>query len=802
MHSAAFTVADAPFAEVYRLTSELGLDSLAAQTLVRRGLSDPQDARRFLAADEEHDPSAFRGIELACEAIERHAQRGSPILVHGDYDADGVCSTAILVSTLRAMGAEVRWFIPGRREDGYGLSRATIERAAESGVGLIVTADCGITSVDEVHAAREAGIDVVVTDHHRPRADGALPDCPIVHPVVSGYPFGELCAAAVAHKLAVELRRRNGLGDPEHGDLDLVAIATIADCVPLVGENRRLVAEGLIQLGQTGRPGLRALMRVSQADPSAVDEQTVGFRLAPRLNAAGRVERADGAVELLLSDDPEIAERCALELDRLNAERRHIETRIRFEAESQIAAAGPQPGYVLASPDWHPGVIGISASRLSERHGRPVVLVALDGESGTGSGRSIPGFNLLAALDRCAGTLERHGGHAAAAGCTVATDRLEEFRSAFVDICREVLGDEPPVPELAIDAVAAPGAMNLDSAGALQALAPFGAGHERPRILLRGVSAESGRAMGEGRHIRCTLRAGGRRASAVAFGTPALPGFADEPVDVACTLEVNRWKGREEPRVLIEAMAPASLGPARVVGEPDDDAQALAETILEFGSGEPPTELPEGARRVMDRQDEDPLAVIAALAAGGAPVAVVTRDAHRLRRRLGGMAVGACLASWGAWRSEHSLLDGFEHVVVVDPPLGPRDRALLETGGEGQFSHLAWGQAELRSTLDELQREHDLRAAMVAVYRAATLRPDAPASEILLAGDPERPAELAALIANVFAELGIAELAADGRLVMQEGASADLERSELGRRHAESVEERLRWLSAPRSLAA
>jgi len=797
-----FRVPEAPFEAVYRLASELGIDSLAAQTLVRRGLKDPAAARAFLAADEHHDPLAFEGIEAACELIERHSAAGSPILVHGDYDADGVCSTAIFISVLREMGAQASWFIPGRREDGYGLSRQTIDRAAQAGVGLILTADCGITSVEEVDAAHAQAIDVVVTDHHRPRADGRLPDAPIVHPVVSSYPFSDLCAAAVAHKVAEVLRRRNGLVEPRHQELDLVAIATIADCVPLVGENRRLVREGLDQLRRTQRPGLRALMRVSQSDPSAVDEQTVGFRLAPRLNAAGRVERADPAVELLLADDDGTAERCAEELDRLNAERRHVETRIRFEAESQIAAAGPQPGYVLASSEWHPGVIGITASRLSERHGRPVVLVALDGETGTGSGRSIPGFNLLAALDECSGSLIRHGGHAAAAGCTVAAGSVEEFRAGFVAACRSVLGEEPPPRTVSVDAVAAPGSMSIEGASALRALAPFGAGNERPVILLPGVYAEDARAMGEGRHIRCSLRAGNRRASAVAFGTPALPAFASEAVDVACSLEINRWRGREEPRVVIEGMAPARFGPAAIIGEPDDDGDALIESIRAFGNTVPVEARGPADRRPIDRQHEDPLSVVAALAAGGETVAVVTRDAHRLRRRMGGLAAGVSVVSWRAWRAEPDALGPFKHVVAVDPPLSSDDRALLEAGDAEQFSHLAWGRAELRSTVDELQREHDLRAAMVAVYRAATERPEAPAGEIFSAGDPERPAELSALIANVFAELGIAEIGVDGRLVLNQGAQADLEGSELRRRHAEDVEERLRWLSARRSLAA
>lgn len=797
-----FDVPRAPFEPVYRLVCELGLDWLSAQTLVRRGLEDPEAVREFLAADEEHSPLAFQGIDAACELIERHITQGTPIVVHGDYDADGTCSTAILVGALRELGADPSWFIPGRREDGYGLSAATVERIASEGAGLLITADCAITAVDEVALAQERGVDVVVTDHHRERADGRLPGAPIVHPRACGYPFEELCAAAVAAKLASRLRERAG-GDPvREGEAELVAIATIADCVPLVGENRRLVVEGLEALVTTKLPGVRALMRVAGAEPGAVDEQTVGFRLAPRINAAGRVGRADPAVELLLATDEEAAQRCADELDRLNAERRHIETRIRFEAESMIAAAGPQPGYVLAGEDWHPGVIGITASRIAERHGRPVLLVALDGETGIGSGRSIPGFDLLGALDRCAPVLERHGGHKAAAGCTVSASRVEELRAMFTEACRDALGDGEPARSITIDAVSSPGAMTLDAASALDRLRPFGVGNPSPMVLLPGVQASDARAMGEGRHMRCSLVAGGRRAAAVAFGRSGLPAWADGPVDVACRLEVNRWKGREEPRVLIEELSPAAAGDGTVIGQPEEDAEALVASIRGFGPRAPEVSILGDADRMpVDRQGEDPVSVLAGLACAG-EAAVIARDAHRLRRRLGGAALGLPIVAWSTWRANPSMTDGFEHLVVVDPPLGEDDANLLRGGREGQFSHLAWGEAELRSTIDELRREQDLRSAMVAVYRAALRSPEAPVAELFGSIEPEITLEHAALVANVFAELGLAEVDVAGRLVLREGASADLEVSELGRRHATTVEERLRWLNARRSLAA
>jgi single-stranded-DNA-specific exonuclease len=287
-----FDVTPASFDAVLRLSQALGVSRTLAQVLVRRGLADPAAARRFLAAADAHPLSAFGGLSEAAAMVADHVARRSRITVHGDYDVDGVCSTAILVRVLRTLGADVDWYLPSRMEDGYGLSAATVERLAARGTDLLVTADCAITAVDEVAAARAAGLDVVVTDHHAPRADGRLPDAPIAHPALGGYPCPELCAAGVAHKLAGALLEAAGqspaLADE---DLDLVALATVADVVPLVGENRRLVREGLRRLARTVKPGLRALMAVARVDPSGVDAQAVGFRLAPRINAAGRLYR-------------------------------------------------------------------------------------------------------------------------------------------------------------------------------------------------------------------------------------------------------------------------------------------------------------------------------------------------------------------------------------------------------------------------------------------------------------------------------------------------------------------------------
>ncbi len=326
-------------AQALALQRGLGVGHVLAQILVRRGLGDPAAARRFLDAGEAHDPAAFAGIDRALELIRRHIASGGRIVVHGDYDVDGVCATAIMVRALRSLGADASWFLPSRIDDGYGLAAATVARLAQRGTALIVTVDCGITAVDEVAAARAAGVDVVVSDHHAPRADGVLPDCPIVHPALCQYPCPTLCGTAVAYKLAAALGARTA-----DDDLDLVALATVADLVPLADENRRLVRQGLAALSATAKPGLRALMAVSRADPSALDTGTLGFRLAPRINAAGRLRRADAGLELLLTEDAGRAKAIALELDAVNAERRAVEQRILWEAESQVADLGPRAG--------------------------------------------------------------------------------------------------------------------------------------------------------------------------------------------------------------------------------------------------------------------------------------------------------------------------------------------------------------------------------------------------------------------------------------------------------------------------
>jgi single-stranded-DNA-specific exonuclease len=573
VHPPRFEIAECPSADVARLRRELGVSGALAQVLVRRGLADPERARAFLAADEEHPPGSFAGIERAVATILGHVRAGRRITVHGDYDVDGICSTAVLARALRGLGADVDHYLPDRMGDGYGLAEATVRRLADRGTRLLVSADCAITAVAEVALARELGLDVVVTDHHSPRTDGALPDAPIVHPSVCGYPCADLCATAVAYKLAQALVQGAG-EDPRalERDLDLVALATVADVVTLRGENRALVRRGLRTLATTAKPGLRALMRVARIEPGRVDERAIGFALAPRLNAAGRLYRADAGLELLMTEDRLRAAQVADELDRANHERREVETRIRWEAEAQIAELGERGAYVLAGDGWHAGVVGIVAARLAERHHRPVVLIALAGDRGRGSARSVPAFDLLAGLDACSEHVLRHGGHRAAAGLEIERGCVAALARAFEAHVEHALTPADLVAVERVDAVVGGDELSMALAEELRSLAPFGRGNPVVSLMIADATFADVRPMGEGRHARFTVRSRGARARAVAFGGGAtLPVAEGEPVEATFKLEVNEFNGVSEPRLVLRharAAAPA-VQAARLSREPE-----------------------------------------------------------------------------------------------------------------------------------------------------------------------------------------------------------------------------------------
>jgi single-stranded-DNA-specific exonuclease len=775
-----FELAVAPFAATRRLERELRVSNVLAQALVRRGLAEPASARAFLEADEQHGPSAFTGIDVATELVLGHVRRGSVITVHGDYDCDGVCSTAILVSALRELGADVDWYLPDRLGDGYGLSLATVERLASRGTRLLITADCAITAADAVARARALGVEVLVSDHHAPRADGALPQAPIVHPTLCNYPCPHLCATAVAAKLAQALRGAAGLDERERPqELELVALATVADVVPLLGENRRLVRAGLRALARTGREGLRALMRVAQVNPLALDEQQLAFRLAPRINAAGRIARADTALELLLTDDPERAGALADELDNLNAERRHTETRIRFEAEAQVVEAGPAAAYVLAGEGWHPGVVGIVAARIAERHHRPAVLLALGGEGpAVGSARSIAAFDLLAGLQAASAELVAFGGHRAAAGLQVQRERIDAFRAAFVAHAERVLAPEDLVVRQRADAIVDAQDVGLPLAEELARLGPFGCANPPVTLLFRAAQIDGVSGFGTD-HASFTLSSGAGRARAVAFGSGTRLGVEPgQPVDTALRLERHEWQGVVEPRLVLRALAPCDPQPVALVGEPVDWLGcAFAEIERDLATAP----VPDGpVRELNDRRGRGVGATIGGLVAGGERVLVLSACAIDRLRHLDGRLGGFDLCDYAALERDPGLASAYAHVVALDPPASEAQLALARAGSG--FTHLAWGEAELRFATHIQEREYQLREPLVACYRA--LR-DAGGSgggrlEEALRGDPQRPrsAALAGRVLRVLSELELIAIEPQARLVeVVSGTSTSLERS-------------------------
>lgn len=800
-------------AAVLALQEELGIGPVLARVLVGRGLADPHAAREFLHPRERHDPSRFGGIEHATELILGHLRRESRIVVHGDYDVDGVCATAIMITALRGLGADVHWFLPSRAEDGYGLSRATVERLANRGAKLLITVDCGITAVEEVAHARALGLDVVVTDHHAPALDGRLPDCAIVHPGICGYPCPDLCGTAVAFKLA------QALGAPSlERELELVALATVADLMPLRAESRRLVREGITAMANTTRPGLRALMAVSRTDPSELDASALGFRLAPRINAAGRLRRPDAALELLLTGESERAKEIAVELDTVNAERRAVEQRILWEAEEQVARLGPRSAYVLAGEEWHPGVIGIVASRIVERFHRPAILIA-SGRAGPaqGSGRSIPGFDLLAGLHTVAQHTIRYGGHRAAAGLTILPERIPALREAFEAHAESVLTEELLARVARVDAVVCGSELDLDLAEELSLLEPCGMGNPGVRVMVPGARFGDSRKMGEGRHVRFSVSSGGARARAVAFGCDGqVPGGEDQPLDAVFTVGRNVWNGAVETQLVLKHTQPLAPAPITILGQEDYLKPALTELDREPdapGGGTLPAAISfatvlaaRGAgRTLLDRRARSPLAVLADAGCGGGSVLALCAEVPRRVSGLQERAGGFTIVDYPTLLADPGLADPFAHLVVLDPPPGPEEALVLGVGRG--FTHLAWGEPELRFVQQMYDSHSELRVALGTLYRRLRTSSGSGAREVeaALRGDGRfpLPSRYAGALLRVLVELGLVEVNRQSQAVtLTGGQRTELERSSAYRAHTQRNEDARRWLSQPDLLPA
>ncbi len=553
---------------VSNLVRALGLDPLAARVLACRGLGDPSDAERFLSAQlaDLPDPRLLRGMERAVERIARALDSGERIALYGDYDVDGVTSTALLARFLGAAGAEVVTYIPHRLVEGYGLNVEAVRKLARDGARLLIALDCGITNVAEVQAAADLGVDTVVVDHHTVPVE-LPPAVAILNPHQPGchYPYKPLAAVGVTFCLAMALRRRlresgrfdEGRAEPNLKEaLDLVALGTIADVVPLTGVNRLLVRSGLEELARTRRAGLVALKRVAGIpEGGPVTAGQVAFRLAPRINAAGRLDDASRGVRLLLERDSAAAAALADELDRENRARQEIEREILAEACSlaeERVRAGAR-GLVLARESWHPGVVGIVASRIVERYHRPAVLIGVPAGVGKGSGRSIEGFHLYDALAHCAPHLVRFGGHRHAAGVTIDPAALDAFRGAFEDYARAKLVEDDLVPRCRIEGRVGPRDVSERAADALERLAPFGAGHPEPVFALRGRPRRARSAGASGAHLKVELEG----LDAIGFSLADRLALCAGEVEAAVTVGFDEWGGRRSLQLKIRDLRAA-----------------------------------------------------------------------------------------------------------------------------------------------------------------------------------------------------------------------------------------------------
>ena len=542
------------------LARALRIPSAVARILCRRGYDDVQRAEEFLhpGPSQLHDPFLFQGMRGAVDAVERALARGGRICVYGDYDVDGIMAVTILKRYLLGRGGDVIHHIPTRHGEGYGLNMAAMENLAGQGVSLLLTVDCGITALAEVERARELGMEVVVTDHHQclpelPKCAAVIdPACPLQR-----YPYRSLCGAGVALKVVQAL---GGLDACEEY-LDCAAIATLADIVPLTGENRAIVAEGLrrINRGECKR-GILALLEAAGYGGRAVEAGTISFSIAPRINAAGRTGSPENALALFLSDDPRECRRVAVELDGENKKRQSIEADIYKDALARIAAGEADivrdRAIILCGGNWNQGVIGIVASRMVERYNKPVILFACEDGICTGSGRSVRGVHLFESLQRFQDMFVRFGGHEMAAGLTIEQSRLEEFKRLYNEYLRETIPAPVFRPKAGYDFEAERGELTLPLAESLRMLEPFGMGNPAPLFRLRETMVRSPRTMGsDGSHLRFSIDGEEGALGCVAFSMGnRMAELTDASVDLLCNLEVNDWRGERKPQCLVRSI--------------------------------------------------------------------------------------------------------------------------------------------------------------------------------------------------------------------------------------------------------
>jgi single-stranded-DNA-specific exonuclease len=560
--------------EALRLAERLGVSPVVASLLMARSYGEEAAARKFLrpSHDHLHDPALMLGMREAVERILRAIDTGERILVYGDYDVDGTTGTVVLRKALQLLGARTGYHVPHRFTEGYGIQQPALEKAAADGYGVVVSVDCGIRAHEPLYWAREHGLDVIVTDHHLPdEGEGAPPAFAVLNPNQKGceYPDKNLAGVGVAFKLAHALLRERGREHLVGGFLKMVAIGTVADVAPLVGENRAIVALGLADLPKATNLGLRALMEVAGCgDGRALSATDLGFRLGPRINAAGRMDAARAVVELFEATEAEQARSLALHLEERNRERQNVQREIVNLAFAELAAsqdtAGEMRVAVIAGEGWHRGVIGIAASKIAERINRPCIVISLDDEEvGHGSARSIEAYHLLDGLTECADLFERFGGHSHAAGLAIRRERIEELRRRLNEHAARLLCDEDLVPQLHIDAELPAEALTLKLAEELKALEPYGAGNPRPVFMTRNLRVMGEPRIMKERHYKLRLMGQDHRLLEAVWWSGVEEAEQtprpDDRIELAYTLEPNTWQGVTRLQLCVQDMRKAGM---------------------------------------------------------------------------------------------------------------------------------------------------------------------------------------------------------------------------------------------------
>ena len=543
------------------LVQALSISSATASLLLARGVTTREQATAWMSPIQSHDPFLIPDMERAVDRLHQAIERQERVCFYGDYDVDGMSATSIYLSFFRGLGADVRAYVPHRVREGYGLNEGAIRKLADDGVTLLVTSDCGTTSHHEIALANQLGLEVIVTDHHQ--TDEQMPPALAVmnpHRRDAQYPFRGLCSGGLAYKVACAYESKYGPGAvPLESLLDLVALSTVADVVPLQDENRAFVRAGLVQLSRGTRCGIRALKHVAGVTRDCTAE-TIGFKLGPRLNAAGRMDEAIKGVQLLTTESESEAKQLAEHLEQLNRARQQLEAEIMQDALAQVEARAVPGAIVLASRQWHLGVVGIVAARLVERFHRPTIVIAVNEQGiGKGSARTVSGFDLYQGLASCRDLVMAFGGHPSAAGVTIHEDRLPEFAERFAAVASGWAHDTQHVPTLHVDSEVRLDEMTLRLLQEIETLHPFGAGNPEPMFAGTRLEIMNARVVGE-KHLKLTLRQGRSLPfDSIGFGMKSLEeqGLSlRTPVDVAFTPELNHWNGLDRIQLRIRDMRP------------------------------------------------------------------------------------------------------------------------------------------------------------------------------------------------------------------------------------------------------